>query len=627
MPAFFLLAMLMYADLVDFENQQKYSEWGCGFCRYGTDRLDGTSFWRIYWRNNACLLKLFIIVVLAIGPSVLLAQEGILTDQKVINLKSAEAPAAPTADEIENQTRVAKRVSTDPTQIQFDEIGSTRQDNSFQPVPTRIPKNLTLTPNLPKSATHTPRHSTTGIPAKPISVPMKVLESGSIPGMTKSSPLVNTGGWTTEPTSTNSNSGFATPIAVTGVAPQISTRVVAPRFVNLGQIAPVRIQLRNTTVADAKAVKLIAILPEHAKFTAAQPQPTNVNGRKYEFIIDQVDRNRTQEIQIDLVPTSKKPLNIETQLWINNSQSVEVGVRQPNLQISSNGPLQSHTGKNMVHSITVENVGDGMAENIRLNAILPEQVELIEGQNQYFLRQLAPGKSAKIQFRSAAYRAGEIQMGFQVASKGTKPAKTISGIRVYQPQLMISASGPKMNFVNRDGIYSIQIENSGQVDVTGVEVALRVPEGMKVTTVSREANVDKNTGILVWNFDRLQAGSQQTVQLKAICTQSGEQICRIAASSKETSAEKFDLVTNVKSRADVGIQVNSKNGPVAVGNNVEFEVDLINKGSSDAVGVEVLVELPPSLMPNSNKGYRVTELDNSIQFFPVTLRPGQDRRS
>ena len=61
---------------------------------------------------------------------------------------------------------------------------------------------------------------------------------------------------------------------------------------------------------------------------------------------------------------------------------------------------------------------------------------------------------------------------------------------IFEPTLQVSAIGPKVNFVDRNGIYTINVENKGQVPVTDILVSLNVPEGLKITTISREANVD-----------------------------------------------------------------------------------------------------------------------------------------
>ena len=256
---------------------------------------------------------------------------------------------------------------------------------------------------------------------------------------------------------------------------------------------------------------------------------------------------------------------------------------------------------------------------------MPEGIELVDGQQKYFMQQLLPGKSAQLKVRSIAYVPGELKVEFKAASRGTEARQAARTIRVYQPQINIAASGPNLNFVDRDGIYTIQVDNVGQVDVNNVELAIAVPAGMKVTTVSREAKVDRETGILIWKFNRLAAGSNEIIRLKAVCNAAGRQVCKIAASSDETRAEKFDLVTDVRTRADLGISVASQGGPIEVGNQAGFAVTVGNQGSSSAKGVQVVVELPPSLKAIAQSGYTVSEIDNTIRFENIDLKPGDTK--
>ncbi len=521
-------------------------------------------------------------------------------------------------------TSQARVIVEKPGNIQFEEM------EGRQPVTARqktIPRNLVLQPNFPPPPPTTnnnkqPQFATAGHVSK-VGQPVNGVAANK--ARTQQKLPVRDKAWTLQPTLGELSTGVASPVAVTSPAPQITTRVIAPRFVNLNQIAPVRIQIRNTASDDARQIKLIAILPPHAKFMAAQPQPTLVNGQQFEFVIDQLGGNQTREIQIDVIPTTKKPINIQTDLWINNHQIVEVGVREPKLQISATGPSESHTGKHVVHTVTIENIGDGIAEDIKLSCLVPGQVELLEGQQDYFMRQLTPGRSAQIQFKSAAYKAGEIEMNFAVASKGLETVKTVSAIHVFQPQLVVSASGPQINFVHRDGIYSIQVENTGQVDVTEVELAVAVPEGMKVTTVSRQANVNKVSGILIWKFKRLAAGAQESIQLKAQCDTAGRQVYQVAASCQETRTEKFELITEVQTRSNVSINVNSQSGPVEIGSPAKFSVWVENKGSSAAEGVEVIVELPPALMAVPQEHFSVGDLDNTLRYPSIDLKAGEKK--
>ena len=182
-----------------------------------------------------------------------------------------------------------------------------------------------------------------------------------------------------------------------------------------------------------------------------------------------------------------------------------------------------------------------------------------------------------------------------------------------------------MNFVNQDGIYTIKVDNSGEVDVSNVDVTLAIPHGMKVTTINRQAKMNKANGTLEWKFPEIKARTTETIQLKALATKPGQQVCSILISSKETQEKEFKLTTEIASRADLSIDMKNNGGPVRVGGKATFEVVIENRGSSSASDVEVAIELTDSLMPVKNSDLFVDEGANKIMFIDSQLARGEKR--
>ena len=198
-------------------------------------------------------------------------------------------------------------------------------------------------------------------------------------------------------------------------------------------------------------------------------------------------------------------------------------------------------------------------------------------------------------------------------------------LKISQPELKVLAVGPNMNFVDRDGIYSIKVDNSGEVDVSDVAVALVIPRGMEVTTINREAKMDEASQTLTWKFDSIKARSNETIQLRAVSKQPGEQVCRISVASNETRKSEFMLKTAINARADLSIDMANNSGPVQIGSKASFDVNVVNKGSQSASDVEVMIELPPSLMvvAKDNSGVTVDEGSNSVRFRSSQVKPGK----
>jgi len=138
--------------------------------------------------------------------------------------------------------------------------------------------------------------------------------------------------------------------------------------------------------------------------------------------------------------------------------------------------------------------------------------------------------------------------------------------------------------------------------------------------------MDEASQTLTWKFDKIKARSNETIQLRAVSKEAGEQVCRISVASNETRRSEFMLKTAINARADLSIDMANNSGPVQVGSKATFDVNVTNKGSQSASDVEVTIELPPSLMvaAKDNTGVLVDEASNSITFLSSQVKPGKN---
>ena len=163
------------------------------------------------------------------------------------------------------------------------------------------------------------------------------------------------------------------------------------------------------------------------------------------------------------------------------------------------------------------------------------------------------------------------------------------------------------------------------MDVNNVKVQFTIPEGVTVSTISRQAKMDAQRGTLTWKFETIQAQTEQTIQLKAIAENEGEKVCRIKVASDETDEKEVSLKTMIATRAELSIQMQNVGGPVQVGNEATFVVIVENRGSSVAKDMEIEVQLPTGMRPATPRDGVVDEDANSILFADSELRPGKVR--
>lgn len=502
---------------------------------------------------------------------------------RVIKLQNAEANQSGAS-----QIVVSRQGLVNPTQIQFDQTGS--------PIPqppraTGLPQprsNQLLQPMTPK----------------------------------KSVPIVRPNQKQRNTTPAKIKSGNGETVTIQNQL--VSTEIRSPETVNVNQSAALQIKLKNLSSDAVENVKLIAEISEHAKFLSANPSPSKVEGRTYEFIIPQIGNEQSQVVMLNLVPTKKAPLKIGTQVVLENIQQTIVGVKQPELSLEIVGPQHITAGKSQKHQLQITNVGDAIATGVQIETNYPAYLRPTQGINPSTISAIKPGGSVKVAIESFALAPGNGKLEISATASNAKQQKTTFEIGVYEPELHLSAAGPKINFLQRGGIYSIDVENTGEVDITNLSVMVSVPTGLKVTTISRPAQIEADQSVLTWNFDKLPPNSMEQIQLKAIASQEGQQICNILVISDDTVKKEFRLATQVITRADLNVGIKNQTGPIEVGSKAEFLVEIENNGSRAANDVEVNVVLPGSLVvakdtPNYNQS------NNSITFTDPTIAPGQKK--
>jgi uncharacterized repeat protein (TIGR01451 family) len=405
----------------------------------------------------------------------------------------------------------------------------------------------------------------------------------------------------------------------------VSVDLIAPANINLNQTATVRVQLKNIGEAAVSDVKFVATLPEHVRFETARPAPTRVQDGTLEFDAVQLASRSQSFIEIDVVPTRKTPISIGTQIKYNNRNQIAIAVREPVLELQVAGPQEMILGDTKDYTITVVNRGDGIANDLRFTSEFPEGLNKVRSNNTS-IAQLAPGQSAQIKVSARGIGSGAKNVKFQLASTELKPITRETPVTILQPELEVTATGPSVNFLNRDGVYRIEIANPGRVNCENVNIDLTIPAEMNVSTISREAKFNEATRQLTWNFPSITAGKTEVIQLKAQCVAEGRHSCGIVVKSNQTVAKEFRLNTNVATRADVSINISTDSGPVQIGAAAEFEIVVENKGSRSAEEVEIVVALPVALTPRVSEDYVVNEYDNTIKFSVGQIRNGQTKK-
>ena len=185
---------------------------------------------------------------------------------------------------------------------------------------------------------------------------------------------------------------ISAPIRRSESAPLVTTNISAPEFINVNENATVRIDVKNSGNSTVENVRLLATFPGNISIKSQQG---NFTDGRCTFEIASLRPGQQRQLTMLVKTTEKRALDIQTELMISSKSRVSVGVRQPKLMVSIEGPKQANIGAKTTHLITVTNTGDGVAKDVNLVADIPESLRVLEKSGFERPETLRPGEKAQ----------------------------------------------------------------------------------------------------------------------------------------------------------------------------------------------------------------------------------------
>jgi len=188
------------------------------------------------------------------------------------------------------------------------------------------------------------------------------------------------------------------------------------------------------------------------------------------------------------------------------------------------------------------------------------------------------------------------------------------------PKISLDKSGPSVGAVGATLTYRIDVTNPGQLPAENVIVVDQLPEGL--TFLGSDPQATPKVGKLQWHFDRLDPGQTQRIEINLRAERTGafENCADVTADDGLTARDCMTTTVQIAS-----LEVNMA-GPsrAEVGQNVTFEITLVNRGDAPATGLVLNNTFDPALEFASAATPEERSLPLRRTLEP--LAPGQSRR-
>ena len=402
----------------------------------------------------------------------------------------------------------------------------------------------------------------------------------------------------------------------------ISTQIIAPAEINVGEKTEIRLIATNTGQQDIGSFNLVLHLPSGVEFTQSRPAVVNRAGDMAAWRIDGLAAGLNTEVTFEVVPQTKQPVLLRTELTYIDRQQLEIAVRQPQVKMTVQTVEKAIVGQSIEHRLTIWNEGDGTADELQLQLALPAEMQMIDGAgNSITVGTLAPGESREITLHTRSANPGMQPLNWNLAGQSVN-IEVASQVAVIWPELYAELLGPKMNIPNRDGTYTINLNNPCEIAINETSVSLQIPDGMEITLLSREGQLDEKQRTITWSIGTLAPGSSESLQFKARLTGNQDQKCQVIVQSLETESNLLALETKAYIHTELKLAMKNNSGPVNVGDTVEFVIVASNTGHVDATGVDIQVEIPEWLSLAEDSSYAIDRQNSRLIFQSVDIPKG-----
>ncbi len=409
----------------------------------------------------------------------------------------------------------------------------------------------------------------------------------------------------------------------TGALLRVDT--VGPEAIAVGEKADLTISLTNMGVTEAHQASVRVNLPQHLELVASQVeegtarvQQESISGSVLVWSIDHLPARAERRMVLRVVPKKAMPLELPIEWSVAPLASVtRIQVQQPRLEVVLQGPNEVVYGDTKLYTVTVSNPGDGDARQVSLRLSLGE-----ESSDELDIGTLPAGVSRKYEVEVTARHAGSLAIQAIVQGSNELRAEARELIHVRRADLKLETAGSAMQFAGSVGTYQVRVVNQGDAAAENLMALVRLPASAKYLRGLDQA--EQHDDRLTWPVGRLAAGEERIYRFFCQLNQPGEARFDIAVRNDRDLETTNSLVTRVESIADLKMTINDPASPVPVGEDVLYEIEIVNRGSRAANQVQVIAQFSDGIEPVAVEGSPAELVPGQAVFAPIAhVDPGQ----
>ena len=386
-------------------------------------------------------------------------------------------------------------------------------------------------------------------------------------------------------------------LAISGRSPHLRVDVVGPQAMAVGKPAGYVINLINEGDVDAGDVQVRTAIPGFVTVTESEPTSgraqvlADVKGSRLVWSVPQLAARSHQTLRIKLTATEGQAFDFAVE-WACRPSSARaaISVKQPRLDLSLAGPADMTFGEEKLFTLTVSNPGSGAAENVSVSlssgAGNPQLVEV---------GTVPAGQQKEIPIQVVATQSGEMELRATAKGHGGLTAEASGKVLVKRAELAVTINGPPLKYAGTEATYAVTVANRGNAAAEEMIVSVNLPNGARY--IGGIAGATPSANSVKWNLNSLAVGAERTFEVHCQLNAAGVNRLTAQATARTGAAASGAVQTQVEAVADLKLVVNDPAGASPVGEDVEYELQVMNRGTQSASGVRIVMQFSEGIEP------------------------------
>ncbi len=298
---------------------------------------------------------------------------------------------------------------------------------------------------------------------------------------------------------------------------------------------------------------------------------------------------------------------------------VEVDVQQPQLTLLLEGPSEVMWGKPEVYRMRVRNPGNAEVKDVEVRLTAEAY-----GSNQTKLGNIPAGSERIVEVELTFQHSGSIKIAGEAQSLvDTLDSSSSIDVVVKQVNLTAEWTGPAEQYQGSVAAYSMKLSNASSIAAESITCTTTIPAGLRMVSMPEGASLAGNE--IRWSVSSLEANASLMFDFTFQAIESGATKLLSNIQCQGGGKAAAEALVQIESVSDLKLSVTDPVAPAPVGQDVAYDLTIVNRGSKAAKAVKLIAQFSNGIEPTRAEGGAARVLPGQVVFEPImSIEPGQE---